>query len=43
LANLIYATEDYGHVDFTVPPFHEFMVRYLPYRPPRPQRKKRSD
>jgi hypothetical protein len=43
LANLIYATEDYGHVDFTVPRFHEFMVRYLPYRPPRPQRKKRTD
>lgn len=37
---LIYATEDYGHVEFTVPRFHEFMVRYMPYRPPRPQRRK---
>jgi hypothetical protein len=32
---LIYATEDYGYVDFTVPRFHEFMVRYMPYRAPR--------
>ena len=32
---LVYATEDYGYVDFTVPRFGEFMVRYMPYRPPR--------
>jgi hypothetical protein len=36
---LVYATEDYGHVDFTVPRFGEFMIRYMPYRPPRPPRK----
>jgi hypothetical protein len=39
---LVYATEDYGYVDFTVPRFHEFMARYMPYRPPRPARKKRT-
>jgi len=39
---LVYATEDYGHVDFTVPRFNEFMVRYLPYRAPRPARKGKS-
>jgi hypothetical protein len=32
---LIYATEDFGHVDFTVPRFGDFMVRYMPYRAPR--------
>jgi hypothetical protein len=32
---LIYATEDYGHVDFTVPRFTDFMVRHMPYRAPR--------
>jgi len=26
---LIYATEEYGYVDFTVPRFHEFMRRYM--------------
>lgn len=36
---LVYATEDYGHVDFTVPRFGEFMVRYMPYRKPRSARK----
>ena len=36
---LVYATEDYGYVDFTVPRFGEFMVRYMPYRAPRPGRK----
>lgn len=35
---LIYATEDYGHVEFTVPRFNEFMVRYMPYRAPRTSR-----
>lgn len=33
---LVYATEDYGHVDFTVPRFGEFMARHTAYRPPRP-------
>lgn len=36
---LVYATEDYGYVDFTVPRFGEFMVRYMPYRAPRPARR----
>lgn len=31
---LIYATEDYGHVDFTVPRFDEFMRRHMAYKPP---------
>jgi hypothetical protein len=39
---LIYATEDYGYIDFTVPRFHEFMIRYMPYRPPRSPRKKHT-
>ena len=26
---LVYATEDFGHVDFTVPRFGEFMIRYM--------------
>jgi hypothetical protein len=30
---LIYATEDYGHVDFTVPRFDEFMRRHMPFKP----------
>lgn len=30
---LIYATEDFGHIDFTVPRFGEFMRRYMPYQP----------
>ena len=30
---LIYATEDFGHIDFTVPRFGEFMQRYMPYQP----------
>ncbi len=32
---LIYATEDYGHIDFTVPRFDEYLRRQLSYRPPR--------
>lgn len=36
---LVYATEDYGYVDFTVPRFAEFMGRYMPYRAPRAPRK----
>jgi hypothetical protein len=35
---LIYATEDYGHVDFTIPRFDEFIRRYMPYRAPRRKR-----
>jgi Mn-dependent DtxR family transcriptional regulator len=31
---LAYATEDYGHVDFTVPCFDEFMRRHMAYRAP---------
>jgi hypothetical protein len=29
---LIYTTEDYGYVDFTVPRFDEFMRRHMPFR-----------
>jgi hypothetical protein len=36
---LVYATEHYGHVDFTVPRFGEFMARYMPYRAPGMPRK----
>lgn len=32
---LVYATEDYGYVDFTVPRFGGFMARRMPYRAPR--------
>jgi len=39
---LVYATEDYGHVDFTVPRFAEFMGRYMPYQAPRAKRKPKS-
>jgi len=31
---LIYATENFGYVDFTVPRFAEFMRRSLPYVAP---------
>jgi hypothetical protein len=31
---LVYATEDYGHVDFTVPRFDEFMRRHMRYGAP---------
>ena len=31
---LVYATEDYGHVDFTVPRFDEFMRRNMPWGAP---------
>jgi AAA ATPase domain len=31
---LIYATEDFGYVDFTVPRFAGFMRRYMPYKAP---------
>ena len=36
---LIYATEDYGYLEFSVPRFDEFMRRYMGYRPP-PKAKK---
>lgn len=32
---LIYATEEYGHIDFTVPRFDEFMRRHMSFRAPR--------
>lgn len=31
---LIYATEDYGYIEFSVPRFDEFMRRYMSYRQP---------
>ena len=31
---LIYPTEDYGYLAFTVPRFDEFMRRHMPYRAP---------
>jgi hypothetical protein len=37
---LIYATEDYGYIDFSVPRFAEFMRRYMPYQAPRRSRKR---
>lgn len=37
---LIYATEDFGHLDFSVPRFDEFMRRYMNYKaPPKPKKK----
>ncbi len=36
---LVYATEDFGHLDFTVPRFGEFMRRYMPLRAPRTTRR----
>ena len=32
---LIYATETYGHIDFTAPRFDDYLRRQLPYRKPR--------
>jgi hypothetical protein len=37
---LIYATEDFGHLDFSVPRFDEFMRRYMTYKAPPKTRKK---
>jgi AAA ATPase-like protein len=37
---LIYATEDFGHLDFSVPRFDEFMRRYMEYKAPPKSRKK---
>lgn len=39
---LTYATEDYGHVDFTVPRFDEFMRRHMPYRKPSSSQRNRT-
>lgn len=39
---LVYATEDYGHIDFTVPRFDEFMRRHMPYRAPAKRSKRRA-
>jgi hypothetical protein len=39
---LIYATEDYGHIDFTIPRFDEFMRRNMPYRAPARRQPKRG-
>jgi hypothetical protein len=36
---LIYATEDFGHLDFSVPRFDEFMRRYMDYKAPPRSRK----
>ena len=37
---LIYATEDYGYIDFSVPRFAEFMRRHMPYQAPRRKRRR---
>ena len=37
---LIYSTEDYGHIDFSVPRFAEYMRRLMPYKPPARRRKR---
>jgi hypothetical protein len=34
---LIYATEDYGHVDFTVPRFDESMLRHMSFKAAAPR------
>ncbi len=39
---LAYSTEDYGHVDFTIPRFDEFMRRHMPYRAPGSSQRKRK-
>lgn len=39
---LIYATEDYGHIDFTVPRFDEFMRRHMSYKRPSSGRQTRG-
>jgi hypothetical protein len=31
---LIYATEDYGFIEFSVPRFDEFMRRYMDFEEP---------
>jgi hypothetical protein len=37
---LIYATEDYGYIDFSVPRFGEFMRRHMLYQAPRRKRRR---
>jgi len=39
---LIYATEDYGHIDFTIPRFDEFMRRHMACRAGPKRRAKRA-
>jgi AAA ATPase domain len=39
---LVYATEDYGYIDFTIPRFDEFMRRHMPFRGPATRQSKRS-
>ena len=39
---LIYATEDYGHIDFTIPRFDEFMRRHMVFRAPNRRPAKRT-
>jgi hypothetical protein len=39
---LIYATETYGHIDFTAPRFDEYLRRQLHYRKPRRARARRK-
>jgi hypothetical protein len=39
---LIYATEDFGHLDFSVPRFDEFMRRYMEYKAPPKSRTAKS-
>lgn len=36
---LIYATADYGYIDFSVPRFAEYMRRHMPYQAPRRKRR----
>jgi hypothetical protein len=37
---LVYATEDYGYIDFSVPRFAEFMRRHMPFQAPRRKRRR---
>ena len=37
---LIYATENYGYIDFSVPRFAEYMRRHMPYQPPARRRRR---
>lgn len=39
---LIYATEEHGYLDFTIPRFDEFMVRHMSFRPTEPTRSARK-
>jgi AAA ATPase domain len=37
---LLYATEEYGYIDFSVPRFAEFMRRHMPFQAPRRKRRR---